>query len=182
MLAMQLGPFEVGSNTMWLGAHGMIMLVILISSAFLFGAVWFSRQADEQLLRGLKVAGMATFIALVLLMISGLVPDVGFDKGGSFSGAFHSDFGTFQSTVTDDNLGAFTGPLLFDMMEHVSFIVPGLAALLCFLIWHYGRKVVEDGAVRGAVLSLLVLMVGWVLAIGNLGLYVTKVLTFPYTR
>jgi len=57
-----------------------------------------------------------------------------------------------------------------------------LAALLCFLIWHYDKRVVEDRAVRSAVLSLLVLTVGWVLAIGNLGLYVTKVLTFPYTR
>jgi len=181
MVALQVGPFEVGSDTMWLGAHGMIMLVILICLAFLFGAIWFSKQADEQLVLGLKLASMATFIALVLLMITGLVPDIGFGKGASFSGTFYNDFGTFQSAVTDDNLGAFTGPLLFDMMEHVSFIVPGLAALLCFLIWHYDKRVVEDRAVRSAVLSLLVLTVGWVLAIGNLGLYVTKVLTFPYT-
>jgi hypothetical protein len=182
MVALTVGPFEIGSNTMWLGAHGMLMLVILISLAFLFGAIWFSRRADEQLVRGLKAASMTTFIALVLLMITGLVPDIGFGEGASFSGSFHTDFGKVQSTVTNDNLSAFTGPLLFDVMEHVSFIVPGLAALLCFLIWHYGRRVVEERAIRGATLSVLVLTVGWVLVIGNLGLYVTKVLTFPYTR
>lgn len=182
MVAFKLGPFEIGPNTMWLGAHGLLMLVIPICLAFLFGAVWFSRQADAKLVRCLKATSVISFLALVLLMITGLVPDIFFGNGALFSGSFRNDFGSVQSAVTDDNLGAFTGPLLFDLMEHASFIVPGLAALLCFLVWHYGGKVVENRAVRGAVLSLVVLTVVWVLVIGNLGLYVTKVLTFPYTR
>ena len=182
MVAFKVGPFEIGSNTMWLGAHGLLMLLILVCLAFLFGALCFSRQADEKLVRTLKATSMINLVALLALMITGLVPDIGFGTGASFSGTFQGDFGTSQSAVTDDNLGAFTGPLLFDLMEHASFIVPGLAALLCFLIWHYGRRVVGDRAVRGSALALMALMMAWVLAIGNLGLYVTKVLTYPYTR
>ena len=171
MAAFKFGPFEMGTNTMWIGSHGFLMSVVLIGLAFLFGAIAFSRQADDRLVRGLKAASMATFIALLLLMITGIVPDIGFEKGASFSGTVHNDFGTFQSTVTDDNLGAFTGPLLFDIMEHISLIVPGLAALFCFLIWHYGKRV-----------SIMTLTMAWVFVIGHLGFYVSKVLSYPYTR
>ena len=178
----KLGPFELGSNTMWIGSHGLLMQLVLICLAFLFGAIWFCRQADERLLRGLKAASLVTFVGLVLLMITGIVPDVGFEKGAAFSGTIRNDFGTFQSTVTDENLGAFTGPLLFDMMEHISFIVPGLAAVFCFMIWHYGKRVIEDRAVRGSVLWLLTVTAAWIMVIGHLGFYVSKVLTFPYTK
>ncbi len=182
MVAFKLGPFEVGCNTMWLDAHGLLMVIVVMCLAFLVGAIWFSRQADERLVRGLKAASMVTLVAFVLLTITGLVPDIGFEKGTTFSGAFHNDFGTFQSTVSDENLGAFTGPLLFDIMEHISLIVPGLALLVCFLIWHHGRRTVEDQLVRRSVLSLLVLTGFWALAIGSVGVYITKVLTYPYTR
>jgi len=182
MTGFKLGPFEVGPNTMWLGAHGMLMLVVLVGLAFLLGAIGLPRRADERLVRGLKAAGALTFLALIALTITGLVPDIGFERGAAFSGTLHNAFGTFQSAVTDDNLGAFTGPLLFDVMEHVSLVVPGLAALLCFCIWHYGLRVVEDAPVRRAALALAAVTLFWVLAVGNVGLYVTKVLTFPYTR
>ena len=182
MAAFKLGPFELGCNTMWLDAHGLLMVVVVVCLAFLAGAIWFSRRADERLVRGLKTASMVTVIAFVLLTITGLVPDVGFEKGATFSGTFHSDFGTVQSTVSDDNVGAFTGPLLFDIMEHISLVVPGLALLLCFLIWHHGRRTIEDPAVRASVLSLLVLTGFWALAIGGVGVYITKILTYPYTR
>ena len=182
MVAFGLGPFEIGTNTMWLCAHGFLMVVVLICVAFLSGAIWFNRQGDESLVRALKVLSVVNLLALVALMVTGLVPDVVFERGQGFSGVFHTEFGTFQAAVTDENLGAFTGPLLFDMMEHVSFIVPGLAALLCLLVWHYGRRVIEDRAVRGAAMATTALTVAWVLAIGSLGVYVTRVLTFPYTR
>jgi hypothetical protein len=182
MLALKLGPFEVGCNTMWLDLHGLLMVVVVICLAFLAGAIWFSRQADERLVRGLKTASMATVVAFVLLTITGLVPDVTFDKGTTFSGTFHNEFGTVQSTVSDDNVGAFTGPLLFDIMEHVTLAVPGLALLLCFLVWHFGRRTVEDPVVRRSVLSLLFLTGFWVLALGSVGVYITKILTYPYTR
>ena len=182
MIAFALGPFEVGRNTLWLDTHGLLMLAVLVFGAFLCGALWFARQADDRLVRGLKAASLLTFLALVLLTFTGLVPDVQFEKGAGFSGTFHNAFGTFQSTVTDDNLGALTGPLLFDIMEHVSFVLPALAALICFLVWHYGRRVVEDGTVRRSVLSLAAVTLAWVLVIGGMGVYVTKVLTFPYTR
>jgi tetrahydromethanopterin S-methyltransferase subunit E len=158
------------------------MVIVVICLAFLAGAIWFSRQADDRLVRGLKTASMATLVAFVLLTITGLVPDVAFEGGATFSGTFHNDFGTVQSTVSDDNVGAFTGPLLFDVMEHITLVVPGLALLICFLVWHFGKRVVEDQVVRRSVLSLLFLTGFWVLALGSVGVYITKILTYPYTR
>ena len=176
------GPFQVGVNTMWIGGHGLLMQLAFIGLAFLFGAILLAAQGGERLVRGLKAVSLLTVIALALLMVTGIVPDVRFEKGADFSGTIHNDFGTFQSTVSDDNLSAFTGPLLFDMMEHISFIVPGLAVVLCFLIWHYGRRVIEDRAVRRSALWVLATTVGWMLVIGHIGFYVSKVLAFPYTR
>jgi len=177
-----VGPFQVGVNTLWIGTHGFLMQVSLIGLAFLFGALWFAPSGGERLVGGLKAASLITTLALVLLMVTGIVPDIRFEKGADFSGTVRNEFGTFQAQVTDENLGALTGPLLFDMMEHISFIVPGLAAVLCLLIWHYGRRVVEDRAVRRSALWLLATMAGWILVIGHLGFYVSKVLTFPYIK
>jgi len=182
MTTFQLGPFQVGPETMWLGAHGLFMLVILAGLALLFGALWGGRPADARLVAALRVVSLLTLLALVALTVSGLVPDVAFDKGTALSGTLQNGFGTFRAQVSDDNLGAFTGPLLFDVMEHVSLVVPGLALLLCFWIWHHGRRVVEDAAVRRTALWLVAVIGFWVLAIGNIGLYLTKVLTFPYVR
>ena len=182
MLAFALGPFELGRNTAWLDAHGLLMMIVLMCLAFLAGAIALVRQADDRLVRGLKAASLVTVLAFLALTVTGLVPDVAFEKGAMFSGTFHNDFGTVQAAVTDDNVGAFTGPLLFDIMEHISLVVPLLALLLCFLVWHYGRRTVEDPAVRRAVLSVLVLTGGWALVIGSMGVYITKVLTYPYTR
>lgn len=77
-----------------------------------------------------------TFTGLLLLMVSGIVPDIGFGSGAAFSTSTQNGC-TFTSQVSDDSLADFTGPLLFDIMEHVSLIVPGQAAVIGFLIWHY---------------------------------------------
>lgn len=182
MPAFQFGPFLVGRNTLWLDAHGLLMTLTLMALAFLCGALWFVRQADARAVRGLRAISLVAFVALALLMFTGLVPDVRFEKGAEFSGTVHNEFGTFTSAVTDDNVAALTGPLLFDMMEHVSFVLPVLAALIAFLVWHHGRRVFEDATVRRSVQFVAAVTVAWVLAIGSMGVYVTKVLTFPFTR
>ena len=171
--------FNLGPNTFWLDVHGFLMFVILVFSAFLFGAIFFANKADAVLVRRLKISSVVTFVALMLLMISGFIPDVGFGPASVFAGAIHNDFGTFTSHVTDDSLGNFTGPLLFDMMEHVSLIVPGLAAVVGALIWHYKERVITVQAIRRSVLSLMIVTGAWTLAIGGIGVYITKVLTFP---
>jgi hypothetical protein len=182
MGAFKFGPFEVGPNTLWLDAHGMLMVIVIASLAFVAGALWFAQKADRRLLRGLAVASAFTFLAVVGLTLTGLVPDVAFEKGDMFSGTVQNPFGTFQATVTDENVGAFTAPLLFDMMEHVSLVVPGLALLLWFWIRHHGPRVVEDPLVRRTALVLVGANAFWLFVLGGIGVYMTKVLTFPYAR
>ena len=177
-----LGPFQFGPNTLWLALHGLLMFVILVFSAFLFGAIYFSRDPDQRTVRRLKVSAAVTFGALLLLMISGIIPDIGFGTGATFSTSAHNAYGAFSSNVTDDSLGNFTGPLLFDMMEHVSLIIPGLAAIAGFLIFHYRERVIIEPVLRRSVLAIMAVTGIWTLTIGMIGVYITKVLTYPVGR
>jgi hypothetical protein len=171
--------FGLGWNTVLLDLHGVLMFVTLIFSAFLFGAIFFVRQPDALMVRRLKVSSIVAFVGLLGLMITGIIPDISFGSGGTFSGTVTNDFGTFVTKVTDTTLGNFTGPLLFDMMEHVSLIVPGLAAVIGFLILYLGRRVMTEPAIRGSVLSLMLVAGAWTFVLGAIGVYITKILTFP---
>ncbi len=175
----QFGPFVFGPNTLWLGLHGLLMFVILVFSAFLFGAIFFTKNPDARTVRRLKISAAVTFTALLLLMISGIIPDIGFGNPGTFAGTTHNAYGTFHNSVTATGLGNFTGPLLFDMMEHVSLIVPGLAAVVGVLIFTAGERVITVPAIRASVLWLMSITGIWTLIIGVIGVYITKVLTYP---
>jgi hypothetical protein len=177
--SINIGPIRLGWHTFWLDVHGLLMFVILVFAAFLFGAIFFAKDPDEQMVRRLKISAVVTFVALLALMITGMIPDTGFASGSAFSGTVSNSYGTFTNHVSDTGVGGFTGPLLFDMMEHVSLIVPGLAAVAGVLILHYGERVITVPAIRRSVLTLMALTGLWTLVIGAIGVYLTKVLTFP---
>lgn len=179
MASVTVGPVTLGWHTFWLDLHGLLMFIILVFAAFLFGAIFFSNQPDERTVRRLKISAIVTFVALLGLMITGMIPDTGFAAGSQFSGTIHNSYGVFTTKVGDDGLGSFTGPLLFDMMEHVSLIVPGLAAVAGALILHYGERVITVAPIRRSVLALMALCGIWTVVIGAIGVYLTKVLTFP---
>lgn len=171
--------FGIGPNTIWLDLHGLLMFLILIFAAFLFGAIFFAKEPDAQLVRRLKISSAVTFVLLMVLMIPGMILDINFAAGATFTHSTVNDLGTFKAAVRDTSLGNFTGPLLFDMIEHVSLIIPGLSAVVGFLIFYYCGRVITTPAIRRSVLSLMVLTGVWTLVIGAIGVYITKVLTFP---
>lgn len=168
-----------GTNNLLLDLHGLLMILVLICGAFAFGAIYFPKTIGAQHLFRLKATGIVLFILIVGLMITGIIPDMSFGSGATFTYNTTNSFGAFAAKVTDDSLGNFTGPLLFDMMEHVTLIVPGLAAVIGFLIWHYGQRLATDQKARGSVISLMILTGIWMLALGMIGVYITKILTFP---
>jgi hypothetical protein len=171
--------FGLGPNTVLLDLHGVLMFVTLIFSAFLFGAIFFVHDPSAVMVRRLKISSVIAFLGLLGLMITGIIPDISFGSGSTFSGTVTNDFGTFVNKVSDTSLGNFTGPLLFDMMEHVSLIVPGLAAVIGFLILYLGRRVMTEPAIKASVLSLMFVAGVWTFVLGAIGVYITKVLTFP---
>lgn len=173
--------WPMGPNTALLAIHGASMLVTLVFSAFLFGAIFFSKSADETLIRRLKISSAVAFVSLMILMVTGIIPDTQFGNPSLFSGTEQEDFGTVVRTISADGLGAFTGPILFDMMEHVSLIVPGLAAVIGFLIWTRGEEVITVPAVRRSVLSLMLLTALWTAVLALIGVAITKELTFITT-
>jgi hypothetical protein len=151
-----------------------------VFSAFLFGAIFFTRTPDPRTVRRLKISAAVTFAALLLLlMISGIIPDIGFGNVTSFAGTTSNAYGTFHSSVTATGLGNFTGPLLFDMMEHVSLVVPGLAAVAGVLIFTAGDRVITVPAIRTSVLWLMSITGIWSLIIGAIGAMVTSTTASP---
>lgn len=178
LASVTFGPVTLGWNTFWLDLHGLLMFLVLVFSAFLFGAIYFAKNPDARTARRLKISAVGTFVALVALIITGMIPDIAF-AGSAFTGTVQNSYGTFTSLVTDAGVGNFAGPLLFDMMEHASLIVPGLAALIMVLILHYGERVITVPVIRRSVLTLMALTGVWTLALGAIGVYITKILTFP---
>ncbi len=173
--------WPMGPNTALLAIHGASMLVTLVFSAFLFGAIFFSRNPDPALIRRLKISSAVAFVFLIILMVTGILPDTQFGNTALFSGTENEDFGTVVRTIDATGLGNFTGPILFDMMEHVSLIVPGLAAVIGFLIWTEGDRVITVPVVRRTVLSLMLVTAVWTAVLALIGVALTKELTFVTT-
>lgn len=173
--------WPMGPNTALLALHGASMLIALIFSAFLFGAIYFIKEPTPTLVRRLKISSAVAFVFLIILMVTGIIPDTQFGNPALFSGTENEDFGTVVRNVTSDGLAVFTGPILFDMMEHVSLIVPGLAAVIGFLIWTESERVITVPAVRRSVLGLMLVTAGWTTVLAVIGVALTKELTFITT-
>jgi hypothetical protein len=173
----------MGFNTLTLQVHRLTMILILAFGAFLFGAIFFAKDPDDRLIRRLKTSSIVVFCLLLFMMLTGIVPDLQFGAGSFFSGTYvgadpYYNFGTVTRTVSDANLGNMTGPLLFDMMEHASFIVVGLAAMAGYLIWHFGKRVITEPVIKRSVMSIMSVTFIWIFVIGGIGGYLVSLLTF----
>jgi hypothetical protein len=146
-----------------------------------FGAIYLSSQADERLVRRLKWLSIFSFVLVVLLLITGILPDINFGFGATFTYTASNDFGNFTATVSDASLSNLTGPLLFDIMEHVTLIGPAIAGVITLLIWHYGELVITDPRIKRSVLVLMLTGGAWLFVLLWVGMYLMKILTFPFT-
>jgi hypothetical protein len=174
-------PFELGLNTFWLDLHLCIVFLLMGSSAIVFGAIYLSSKADERLIRRLKALSLLSFILVLAVMITGIIPDMNFGFGDTFTYAATNEFGNFTARVSDAGLSQFTGPLLFDIMEHITLIGPAIMGVVTLLIWHYGELVVTDPKIRRSVLTLMLVGAAWLLTLLWIGMYITKILTFAFT-
>ena len=169
----------IGGNNFFLDLHGMLMVLALVFSVFIFGFIYFVKEDNPKLAGRLKTSSLIAFLSLVMLMITGIIPDMAFSSGANFSGVWNTGLGNYSVHVTDAQIGAFTGPLLFDMMEHISFVVVGLAAVIVYLIWTGAGRVLTDSHLKRSIITLMFLTGTWVLVLGAIGVYLTKILTFP---
>ncbi len=170
---------DLGPNELFLSVHGLVFILLVGFASHVFGAIYFTKQPDKTFMTRLKISSLVTFLLVVGLMVSGVLPDVNFGAGATLSASWSSDYGNFTQTISDSSVGSFTGPLFFDMMEHVSFIGVALTGVITFLIWYYGDLVVTERTARLSVLSLILVSVAWLLVLGVIGTLMTKTLTFP---
>jgi hypothetical protein len=171
--------FGLGPNELMLSIHGLVFILIVGFASYVFGGIYFTKEPSKAFVTRLKFSALFTFLLTLGLMISGILPDVNFGSGALLSASYGNDYGNFTQSITDASVGSFTGPLLFDMMEHISFVGLALTGVITYLIWSFGELVVTDKRVKWSVLSLILVTVAWLLVLGVVGTIMTKTLTFP---
>lgn len=161
-----------------LSLHGLFFILIVGFGSYVFGAIYFKRIESDVYVTRLKISALATFLAVFGLTITGILPDVNF-ASNFLSASYSNDYGNFTQNVGAITVGNFTGPLLFDMMEHISFVGLALTGVVTYLIWNFGKLVITDRRVKWSVLSLMLVTIAWLLVLGVVGTIMTKTLTFP---
>lgn len=172
--------FGLGANTLWLSLHHVLSIALVLAIAdYVFGSVFFTTEPSRHALLHMRIGSAVALVLAVLVVVSGIIPDINFGTPAAFNATTTNDFSTNTLQVTSDTLGAFAGPLLFDIMEHVSLIVPGIIAMVAVLIWSYREQVVSTPDVRRSILVLTGVAFAWIAVIAVLGIYLVKYLTFP---
>lgn len=169
----------LGPNELMLSIHGLLFILIVGFASYTFGGIYFTKETSSTFVFRLKFSALVTFLLTLGLMISGMLPDVSFGDATLLTATYSSAYGNFTQNVGAASAGNFTGPLLFDMMEHVSFVGLALVGVVTYLIWDYGSLVITDRRVKWSVLSLIFVTVAWLLVLGVIGTLMTKTLTFP---
>ena len=143
-----------------------------------FGVFIIAKEANESTVKRLKIFSILTFVCVMVLMITGVIPDmVGYANG--FSWATATQYANTTVSVSGTQVGNFTGPYLFDMMEHVTQIGPALAAVVAGLILYLGPLAISQTQYRRGIIVLLILGWVWLLALGAIGIILTKTVTLP---
>lgn len=169
----------LGPNELMLSVHGLVFILIVGFASYVFGGIYFTKDPSTQFITRLKFSALITFLLTLGLMISGMIPDTNFGNATLLTAAYGNDYGNFSQNVGAVSAGNFTGPLFFDMMEHISFVGLALVAVITHLIWDFGALVVTDRKVKMSVLSLIFVTVAWLIVLGVVGTIMTKTLTFP---
>lgn len=170
---------RLGPNTIYVNVHYGIFIAALFFAAFLLDAVFFYKTPDPQVVQLILLSSFILFLMTVAINITGFVADVPMSAGAAVSGNWTNPFGSYSANISDAGVGNFTGPLFFDMMEHVSLIGPGLAGVLTVLIWYYKEQVLTVPEVKRNVLILLTVGIAWMLILATIGVILTKTLTYP---
>lgn len=127
---------QLGPETIYVNVHYGLFIAMLFLSAFVLDAIYFA-QRTYQSVQMIMFASFFLFIMSVALNVTGIIPDIPMSAGAALSGTYSTSFGNYTASVSDAALANFTGPLLFDMMEHVSLLGPAVAAVLTGLVYHY---------------------------------------------
>lgn len=171
-----------GTDTILLDLHSLLVFLTLTVLMTVFGGILMSRQADKKTIGWLKILSVVEVVLVVLLVVTGIVPDMAFSSGANLTYTSNTQYSNITQNVTDAQLANFTAPLIFDFMEHVTLLGPGLAGVVAMLIWALGPLVITNSTIKRGVLLLLVVGLIWLLVLGAMGVILTKTMTLPPFR
>ena len=172
--------FGLGPNEVYLYIHGLLFILIAGFACYLFGGIYFTKTPDKTFMFRLRYSALITFFLVLGMTITGLLPDMsGFGSGAFLTSSWQTTYGNFTQSITDTSLGNFTGPYIFDMMEHISFVGLAMVGVVTYLIWDFGELVVTEARVKWSILAIMFVTVAWLIILGVVGTILTKSLTFP---
>ena len=175
--------FGLGPNTAWLLAHHILSIGLVLSIAdYVLGSVFFSTQPSGHAALHMRIGSTSAVVLAVLVVISGIVHDIGFGNPALFNqtwGNLGSGFAITHQQTNGNSLGNIIGPLNFDVKQHVSLLIPGLAVMIAVLCWKFGKDIVKVQHYRRAVLTITSLSFAWIAVIAVIGIYLARFLTFP---
>lgn len=171
--------FGYGPNSFLLDLHSFLVFLVLTVLMAVFGGILISKQADKKTVGWLKILSVVAVFLVVLLIVTGIVPDMAYTSGANLTYTSTSQYSNITQNVTDAQLGNFTAPLVFDFMEHVTLLGAGLAGVVAMLIWALGPLVITNSTVKKGVLLLLAVGWIWLIILGALGIILTKTMTLP---
>lgn len=170
----------MGPETLWLSFHHFLSIALVLALVEFVGAgLFFTKEPSARVTLHMKVATAGAFLIAVLVTITGIVPDTKFGDLSVFNTTTVTGYGTTALHVTNASLGNFAGPIMFDMMEHVALVVPGLIAMIAVLCWAYGSALLRLRDVKASVISLVFVTFTWIAVISIMGIIMVKYLTFP---
>jgi hypothetical protein len=168
----------IGANTLLVNLHYGIFIGTLFLAAFLLDAILFAKN-EPAMVKLAILSSFFLFLLTIAINISGIVADIPFSSGSAVSSSYNSTYGTFNANVTDSGVGNFTGPLVFDMMEHSSLVVPGIAAVIFALAIYYKGRAFTEPEIRKSMFILMIVLIGWIMALAMFGVILVKTLTYP---
>jgi hypothetical protein len=80
--------FGLGWNELLLSVHGLVFILIVGFAAYIFGAIYFEKTPDKTFIKRLKLSALLTFILVLALMISGMLPYTNFGSGATLTAAY----------------------------------------------------------------------------------------------
>lgn len=144
--------------------HGFLTTLALMAAALMIGVLLFAKGLSNSDVRVLKWFNLGTVFIVFLL---------------NLTGGYGYIFYRLKVPGSPRSIILKTAPwaheIAFESMEYVSLIGPIIAAVIAYVVWHYGADIVKEPAIKRALLVMLAVGILWGLALTAAGVIPTRV-------
>jgi len=125
--------------------HGFLATLVLMAAALIAGVLLFVKDLSEKDVKIMKLVSLGTVFLVFLLDMTGAYGYIPYRLPAPSAKA------DIVATAP------WAHEVFFESMEYVSLFGPIVAAVIAYIVWHYGAGIVKDSAIKRALLVLLAL-------------------------